>query len=77
MHAQTVFTRHSISSPSCLLAIMKIWVYLMSELQGITGAQNAAKILSSKAEDFVNDVSTSYLTVTVSMVAELHVYINH
>ena len=35
----------------------------MSELQGITGAQNAAKILSSKAEDFVNDVSTSYLTV--------------
>ena len=49
----------------------------MSELQGITGAQNAAKILSSKAEDFINDVSTSYLTVTVSMVAELHVYINH
>lgn len=35
----------------------------MSELQGITGAQNAAKILSFKAEDFVNDVSTSYLTV--------------
>ena len=47
----------------------------MSELQGITGAQNAAKILSSKAEDFVNDVSTSYLHffVTVSMVAELYV----
>ena len=44
---------------------MKLWVHiLMSELQGITGAQNAAKILSSKAEDFVNDVSISHLTVT-------------
>lgn len=50
----------------------------MSELQGITGAQNAAKILSSKAKDFVNDVSTSYLHFfcncnKVSMVAELYV----
>ena len=58
-----MFTRHSVSSPSYPLANMELWVYLMSELQGITGAQNAAKILSFKAEDFVNDVSTSYLTV--------------
>ena len=45
---------------------MKLWVHiLMSELQGITGAQNAAKILSSKAEDFVNDVSYFSLKVYV------------